>query len=204
MNAPLRLTIYDKTDITSDLLGLDVPIGLTHSWFAGGRLYRMMRWVDETRGFATWEDALDWLAHTEPDQKIKQIQVWGHGGPGRSYMAGEALSHDSVYQGRHVLALQLIADRMTRDGVIWFRQCSVFAGPNGHRFARTGANEMGCRVAGHTHIIGPWQSGLHTIEPNENPRWPTGEGLVDGKPVWGRPWTANTVNMLRSDIPDGW
>lgn len=209
---PLRLMIYDRTDVKRSMqnvigdLDVDIPIGLTHSWVAGGRLYKALRWVDECQGFDKWETALHWLATFKSPSPIRQIQIWGHGSPGKSWMSGESLTYRSVTRPD----VQKIAERMTDDGVIWFRNCSVFCGLKGKEFAKSWANELGCRIAAHTYVIGPLQSGLHSLGPGEEPDWPDGEGINEGTPGKvlscrsSMPWSPNTVFMLKSKVPEGW
>lgn len=225
---PLRVMIYDTTEKTSRLtqfealvpesLGFElddidfqIPVGLTASWVLGGAAYRAMRWVDVCAGFSDWQSALDWIAGLEPGRQISQIQFWGHGSPGRSWMGGKALTaRNATGAGDLAPAMRAVADRMTDDGVIWFRNCGVFAGARGHDFARTLATELDVRVAAHTYVIGAWQSGLHTIGPGEKPMWPEDEGIAEGTPEHpirlrnSVPWAPNTVFMLTSGIPRNW
>lgn len=229
---PLRLMVYDNTDVKSELkqlkavlpndfldrFGIDlddidfeIPVGLTHSWFAGGRLYRMFGAIDDCRGFSNWDDALDWIAYYDDEKRpISQIQIWGHGSPGKSWMKGEPLHRDSVTKGRHELVLRQIADRMTDDGLIWFRNCSVACGEKGREFMKAWANELDVRIAAHTHVIGAFQSGLHSLGPGEEPRWPATEGINEGVPERviscrnSMPWAVNTIFMLQGHVPENW
>lgn len=231
MTEPLRLMIYDTTDISFKMfqlqyvlpedfldqfgvdleaIDLEIPVGLTHSWFAGGRLYRWMRWIDRCEGFSSWESALKWVAEYEGDRPIQQLQVWGHGSPGRSWFSGEPIHKSSVTYGPHSENLQKIASRMTDDGLIWFRNCSVFAGTRGREFGKAWAKNMDCRIAAHTYIIGPFQSGLHCLSPGQEPAWDPMEGIAAGTPDRptklknSLPWSPNTTFMLSSDVPQGW
>lgn len=225
---PLRVMIYDDTERTSQLTQLEalvpeelgfelddidfqLPVGLTSTWTAGGAVYRALRWVDVCKGFGDWGAALDWIAGLEPGRQISQIQIWGHGSPGRSWMAGRALGVSSLSSGApYNMVLRQIAERMTDDGVIWFRNCGVFAGDRGQLFAKTWANELDVRIAAHTYVIGAFQSGLHTLGPGEEPMWPAGEGIAEGTPGHpiklrnSVPWAPNTVFMLSSGVPKKW
>lgn len=228
----LRIMIYDETDVrtwasyatklkdhTPDAVdnvldhaveNLDIELGLTHSWWAGGKLFRLLRRFDHTRGFNNWPAALEWIANLEPEHSIKEIQFWGHGSPGRAWIHNRPLTASSFEHKPHRDPLMRIKTRLTEDSLIWFRTCSTFAGTRGHAFAKTWADNLGCRIAAHTHIIGLWQGGLHSIKPNENPQWPDTEGIKDGTPdkiksmLWSRPWTPNTIFGLRSTLPKGW
>ena len=212
--------VYDRTDVKRkmsqvapdliDDVDLTIPIGLSHSWFAGCRLYKALRWIDDCQGFSDWDAALHWLATFKAPLRIRQVQIWGHGSPGKSWMAGDALTHATPFTDARGLLLHKIAERLTDNGVIWFRNCSVFAGARGHAFAKAWVNELDCRVAAHTHIIGPFQSGLHSLGPGQEPDWPADEGVVEGtaerptKIAGSRPWHKNTVTMLKSEVPHGW
>lgn len=227
----LRLMIYDNTDVKSELrqlkallpndfldnfgvelddIDFEIPIGLTHSWLVGGRLYEHFGAIDDCHGFSNWADALTWLVNYEPERKISQIQVWGHGSPGKSWIKGEPLHRMSVLKGPHELSLRAVGERMTDDGVIWFRNCSVACGEAGRRFMRTWADELDVRIAAHTHVIGLFQSGLHTLGPGEEPKWPATEGINEGHPERvmscrnSMPWSPNTIFMLKGSIPENW
>ena len=100
----LQLMVYDDTDISTRLhllqnskelpvgwepIDVNLPVGLTHSWFVGGGLYRGLGRIDTYMGFRVWYRALEWLATVHPEQKIDHIQYWGHGSPGRVWMDGD-------------------------------------------------------------------------------------------------------------------
>lgn len=218
----LVLMVYDtsdrkrtwKYDVNKDGtpdLELAVGLGLSHSWFAGGTLYRWMGELDDYHGFDTWEAALTWLAEYEPEKRIEQIQFWGHGSPGAVWMRDKPLfaptpALDTV-EGK---LLRRIAARLTPSALLWFRTCSTFAGVRGHAFAQIWSETLKCRVAGFTHVIGPWQSGLHVAVPGQSPAWPTSEGILEGAPEqptklkWSKPWCPRTVTCLTSRVPEGW
>ena len=209
----LQLIVYDDTNIRtrlSDLraldkltgvdLNLDINIGLTHSWTAGGRLYRKLRRVDHSQGFRAWHKLLGWLIDYEPEQKISEIQYWGHGGPGAVWLDGEALTaaDNSAYEP----ILKQIAGRLTDDALIWFRTCSTFAGDEGKEFARVWAQKMDCRIAAHVHNIGLFHSGLYTLGPGETAAWPS--GLKGGKTTRSGHKKKNTITCLHGRFPSGW
>jgi hypothetical protein len=227
-NRGLRLMIFDSSDtktnikkiraglsgkaneiisavIPDDLedIDFDVPLGLTQTWFGGGLLYRLLGRIDKAKGFTTWEEALKWLATFEPGEKIERIEVWGHGSPGRSWMLEDgALDYWSPKSPKYTVAMGLIKDRLTDDALIWFRNCSVFAGVKGHEFARAWTDFFGCRVAAHTHIIGFWQAGLHTAHPGVEPKWSLKEG-DRGRAVSGRK-SPNRITCLGNEFPNEW
>lgn len=98
----------------------------------------------------------DWaeVAQLQEDLPGRDLQVWGHGLPGRPLIDGKAPRH------RHPWHLSRSA---------WFRSCSVAAEPTflAHVAQSTYA-------AAHTGIVGTWacQSRLYGLRPRERPWWP--------------------------------
>jgi len=216
--------IYDNTDTKANLKDLryllpedqnlldideidyEIPFGLTQEWTVGGKLYRALRWIDKCKGFSSWDDALAWIDSIGQKETIEQIQVWGHGSPGKSWIGKQYLGF-TAFEFEHSEVLKSIASNMTQDGVIWFRNCGVFSGKPGHRFAKAWANNMGCTIAAHTYIIGLWQAGLNTCKPGEEPSWPLDEGIALGTPSRplklknSMPWSEKVGFVLRASIP---
>lgn len=176
-----RLMIYDASDTKPG-------VELADAWALGGRLYRALRRLDICHGFTSWRQALDWIESLGP---VDEVQFWGHGSPGAVWLGGEALD------------VRDLARLKVRE-LFWLRTCASFAGADGQGLARDMTRALGCRVAGHTHNIGPWQSGLHSLAPGEDPSWSLDAGLVDGKPLWSRPWAENTITCLHGSVPNGW
>lgn len=184
-------------------------LGLTHSWVAGAHLYSAMGKFDATRGVRTWSDALDWLATVGGDEPIDEIQYWGHGKWGKVFIDGDPLTAQWLSSGHpHAPSLERIRARLSGpEALWWFRTCETFGADVGHDFARRWTDYFGARAAGHTYIIGPWQSGLHAIEPGVAPTWSTFEGLDEGSPeapkraMWSIPGAPNTISCLRADLP---
>jgi hypothetical protein len=62
-----------------------------------------------------------------------------------------------------------------------------------------------CRVAGHTYVIGPLQSGLHSVTPTQPPTWSMAEGFAaDGSSLTSTPWAPNTITCLHGAVPSTW
>jgi hypothetical protein len=228
----LRLMIYDTTDkhtwkryladakehtpdVIDDIIDdviehSDIELGLTTTWRLGGWMYRKLRTIDHVGGFNNWPEALEWAADVEPDRPIKEIQYWGHGSPGKAWMGRKTLTKNAFEPGTNRDALMRIKTRLTEDSLIWFRTCSMFSGDRGHDFAKVWADNMQCRIAAHTYIIGPFQSGLHSLGPGEEPKWPRTEGIAEGTPKrilkgrWSMPWSPNTILALQSHKPENW
>jgi len=193
----IRLMFYDNTNWTN---------GLTQSWFAGGSLYRTLRFIDYVKPVDSWEEALEWLCEVKPDEKISTIQFWGHGSPGSFYINKKRV-HVNTKKTEHLDGyVDELKERLAEDSMWWFRTCASFHGSEGRVFAQDWSNFFGCSAAGHTYNIGPLQSGLHSIHPGEKPSWSKEEGKnrKDGS-ILGSWFTApNTITCLRGSIPRGW
>lgn len=199
---------YDRTCRGRPLLP-----GLSHAWGSGGVLYRGLRRIDACRGVERWEEGLSWLANLQPDRPIAQVQYWGHGKWGHARVCDDVLDERALLAGHplHPL-LRRIAARMQpgEQGLWWFRCCETFGARPGQRFARALSDFLGCRTAGHTYIIGHWQSGLHSLLPGQDPHWSDEEGLRAGTPEspkeahWSRLWHPNTITFLHGQVPAGY
>lgn len=204
----MRLLIYDATWVGRPL----VQPGLTASWIVGGALYRGLGRLHASYGATSWEDALAWLCSVEPARAIDEIQFWGHGTWGRVWIGRDRLDVDALVDATHSRHADLVALRARLCGpsaLLWFRSCSTFGREAGQRFATTWSRFFRCRVAGHTYVIGPWQSGLHSLAPDESPAWSVREGLPDDvdEPTharWSGPFEPNTISCLHGRIPDGY
>jgi hypothetical protein len=140
------------------------------------------------------------------------VQFWGHGRWGQARIGDDVLDAAALRPG-HPLHERLVRLRARmlggREGLWWFRTCETFGRAAGHAFAAAWTRFLGCRAAGHTYVIAGWQSGLHSLLPGEEPRWPLDEGLPPGDPA---PATAlrsharapNTISFLHGHIPDGY
>lgn len=193
----LDIMFYDNSDWAGEQLRL--------SWVTGGQFYKMFRGIEHHAGFSSWVEALKWLCSVEPNKKINSIQFWGHGTPGRVWINGETLSARSVLaSSEHRKFLLDLSERMDENAFVWFRSCNVFAGHEGKLFAVTMSKILNCKIAAHTYIVGPWQSGLHTIKPDEKPSWSVEEGIDGEKFKWSMPWSPNTVFCLTNKFPEEW
>jgi hypothetical protein len=201
--AGMRLMIFDQTCRGSGLFP-----GLSQAWAAGGQLYRSLRALDHVYGASSWQEALTWLATCRPDQPIDEIQFWGHGKWGSARIDKDVLDDDAL-RPRHPLHQHLVSvrDRMQPTSRVWFRSCETFGCTAGHEFARRWTDFFGCSAAGHTYVIGLFQSGLHGLRPGELPHWSETEGLGLGTaehPIrarWSRPGEPNTITCFRGEIP---
>jgi hypothetical protein len=206
MTDALRLLVYDRTCKKHGL-------GLSTAWSSGALLYRGLGRLHASRGVASWDEALEWLAAYEPSQPIAEIQYWGHGRWGRVMVGADALDAAATAPGhpRHP-ALLAIAARLLPDArsLVWLRTCEAFGAETGHDFAARLADALGARVAGHTFIIGAIQSGLRTLAPGCRPTWSTSEGLLEGTPsrpvraASSLPTSPRTVTCFSNTVPAEW
>lgn len=202
----VRLLVFDGTPKAGEK-------ALRSAWSVGATLYRSLDWVDESFGATSWTEALAWLGSVRGDAAISEVQFWGHGNWGSASIAGDALSESSFSRGHaHREGLTRLAQRMAKatSPLLWFRTCETFGAQRGQRFAECCASELKARVAGHTFIIGAWQSGLHGLAPGAKPYWSASEGLVAGdaeRPVraaWSSLNAPNTVHFMNHQVPERW
>ncbi len=204
---PVRLMIYDRT-----CTGRRALPGLTHSWIAGALLYRSLGRIDLFRGVSSWEEGLSFLADAALERPVAEVQFWGHGKWGEARVAGDVLDERALSRESPLepLLRRLRARLRAADGLFWFRTCETFGAEKGHSFARAFTDFLGCDAAGHTYIIGPWQSGLHRLAPGEKPGWSSGEGIAEGsaakptKALWSKRTAPNTITCLHGAVPDGY
>ncbi len=196
--------VYDRT--CRGRLGL----GLSSAWWVGSRLYAALGRLDQFAGFADWPAALAWLGSVERERPIAEIQLWCHGKWGRALLDGSSLDERALAPGHPwSAALGAIRERLAPQSLWWFRTCETFGGAAGHRFARAWTDFFGARAAGHTYVIGAWQSGLHSLSPGDLPAWSDSEGLLRGtadrpeKAASSRPGAPNTITCFHAAVPDG-
>jgi hypothetical protein len=195
----LRTMIFDATG-----KGGRGQWALTASWVLGARVYGGLGRLDNHCGVRSWVEALSFLADVgSPDEPLDEVQFWGHGLIGRAFIGRDVLDIDALGANHPTAALWArVRARLTPSSLWWFRTCDTFGCRTGHQFASAFGSELGCRVAGHTFIIGPWQSGLHSLLPGATPSWSIDEGT--GVERWSRPGAPNTIHCLQGSIPVGW
>jgi hypothetical protein len=201
-----RVVVFDRTCDGPRLGGVALP-GLTRTWEVGARLYAGLGRVDASYGAASWGEALAWLGAVEGP--IAEIQFWGHGRWGQAFIGRQSLDVGALVS-THPLHAGLVAVRARLDGpgaLWWFRTCETFGKRQGHEFARRWTRFFGCRAAGHTYVIGPWQSGLHSLAPGAEPTWSIDAGLGPDKAaptaLMAHPLAPNTITFLTGAIPAG-
>lgn len=198
--SPLRLLIYDTTQAERPprLLGL--------AWRVGARLYEAQGSIDASFGARSFAEAFDFLASA--DRPVGEVQFWGHGKWGRALIERESFDRSALAPA-HALypKLEAVRERLAPNALLWFRTCETFGARPGHDFARALADFTGARVAGHTYVIGYFQSGLHSLAPGETPTWSPTEGLLAGtseRPVrafGSGPGKPNTITCFTERLP---
>jgi hypothetical protein len=200
--APLRLVVFDATQLSRP------PRALGASWRAGALLYRSMGYVDASFGARSFAEALDWAVRTAKDRPIGELQYWGHGKWGSILIDRECLDRGALSQG-HALRpkLEALRERLSPGALFWFRTCETLGARAGQDFAAALGDFTGAAVAGHTYVIGYFQSGLHLLSPGAVPSWSPTEGLLAGTAEEPRtahnsgPSEPNTITCFTPRVP---
>jgi hypothetical protein len=203
MSDALRLILYDATQRSRP------PRALGASWHYGSMLYRGLRRVDLVHGATSFAEAFDWLGKVAPERQISELQFWGHGKWGQLFIDREPLDRGVLDRGHeHHAGFERLRARLTPNALFWFRTCETLGAHAGQDFAKALGDATGARVAGHTFVIGFFQSGLHCLRPGAQPHWSPSEGLERGSAA--APETAldsgpnqpNTITCLQGQVPD--
>lgn len=204
MSDALRLVIYDATQRSRN------PRALGLSWQYGTGLYRALGRIDRAYGAHSFADAFAWLARCEPSRPIAELQFWGHGKWGRVFIDREALGRDLLRSAHpHHSAFNAFRERLSKNALLWFRTCETLGAQSGRDFAAALGDATGARIAGHTFVIGFYQSGLHCLNPGQTPAWSDSEGLARGSAtqpeaaLTSSPSAPNTITCLTGRIPHG-
>jgi hypothetical protein len=209
--AALRLLVFDRTCV-----GRGAAPGLSDAWSAGRVLYQRLGRIDDAYGASSWAEAFEWLVAQSQaaGRPIGEVQFWGHGRRGRALIADDVLDLGSagrrhLDRARALRACFATDSSEARSEGWWFRTCETIGGTAGHAFTRAWSDLLEQRVAGHTHVIGFWQSGLHTLRPGETPAWSVTEGLRDvhdeaAVALGSSPLRPHTIQCLQGTIPRGW
>jgi hypothetical protein len=201
----LRLIVYDRTCIGR------FGVGLSRVWSAGRHLYAALGRSDGALGTASFDEAFAWLGSHHRDRPISEVQFWAHGKWGRLFLERDSFDRAAFGAGHRLhRGVAALRERLVPGALVWFRSCETFGAAPGHDFARRLTDFLGCAAAGHTFIIGYWQSGLHRLEPGTTPHWSTNEGLEVGSPekperaAWSSMRAPNTITCLTGRIPEGY
>ena len=204
MGDALRLVLFDATQQARS------PRALGYSWRVGTQLYRALGRHDGAYGAQSFADAFAWLSSYRSDQPIAELQFWGHGKWGQFLIDRQALGRELLSPGhaQHA-AFQAFRQRLAPNALLWFRTCETLGARPGQDFAAALADATGARVAGHTYVIGFFQSGLHCLRPGMKPGWSSLEGLSRGSAeapeaaLPSAPTAPNTITCLTGEIPEG-
>ena len=108
----------------------------------------------------------DWIGSrpSSPSDRSSRCNFGGTANGARSFVGREALNRSALSAGHpHHAALVAVRRRLTPSPLFWFRTCETFGAARGHEFAQAWTDFFGGFAAGHTHVIGYWQSGLHRL-----------------------------------------
>jgi hypothetical protein len=124
---------------------------------------------------------------------------------GATRLDRDALSRSSRLRDE----LDGLRDVLTDDALVWLRCCSAFGAPAGRAFAPAIADRLRARVAGHTFVIGVWQSGTHSVGRGERATWNEDEGVERTRegsllPRNSTMSAPRTIACLRMSLPRGW
>lgn len=188
----MKLAIYDAAE--------NSPVGW--SWATGAKLYKAMGYFQHVVAAHSWDDGLRRVNDLTSRYRINEIQFWGHGSPGKVFVAGKWLDVD----GAHKIPLTRLGSSLEPNSFVWLRTCASFAGVPGRTLATELVSMLNARVAGSTFNIGfPWHSGQHSLRPNAVPAWPITEGLdVKGQPMGSAKKSPHTVPFAAMSLPDAW
>jgi hypothetical protein len=198
----LRLVVFDATQQKRP------PRALGYSWRYGTQLYGALGRHDGAFGARDFAEAFAWLNGYQPEQQIQELQFWGHGKWGQILIDRQPLGRE-LFEPSHALnpAFQGFRERLAPDALIWFRTCETLGAQPGQDFASALSDVTGARVAGHTFVIGFFQSGLHCLRPGMAAHWSSSEGIARGSPEapeaahGSSPWAPNTITCLTGAIP---
>jgi len=227
MDGAINIVVYDSTNVARRgvrTIGermrrlCDATQWLTFWWRLGARMRELQGFADYSIGAATWTHALAEVgqaverhrAITGRPTTIASLQFWGHGLPGHAFLGLDppSMNARTLAPGGLLFgpARQIGKLLHPRQGHVWFRCCSPFAGVTGLEFARAAAAAFGVPVVGHTFTIHLVQSGTRVLRPGQIPDWNADEGIHQrgrrrGTNIVSAPWHARTVSMFRLRPP---
>ena len=161
-----RVLVYDDTD----------GVTLKAWWKAGhlleGNLLSRFDYIIPAHNWLQVANELKTIASAYG--KIHEVQSWGHGDIG-AVCIGVKPKQDRLTVKSLETSWSSMNKVMAPDSLFWFRSCSTFRDTEGKEFAKSFSAALGCRVAGHTCIIGAFHGGLVFVDPGQNPSWKDGE-----------------------------
>jgi hypothetical protein len=196
----MKVAIYDRTALFDNVKNSNDI--LTYSWMYGSRMFKLFNSLDTAKGVSSWEEAFSFLEEFSKTTVITGVQFWGHGAPGVAAIGGELLNRKKTSQYKE--RLSNIGSRMSEDAYWWWRTCGTYGRETGKHFAEHFTKTLGRKTAGHTHVIGFWQSGGHVIRPEQKAHWSDVEGFAGDQMIssnWNRP---NTIICAQTKIPKNW
>jgi hypothetical protein len=175
-------------------------------------VYRLAGRIEHVAGVASWEEAAAFVEAVSSSEPIEEVQYWGHGRFGRVLVDRTALDARSLQSASPARFFALLRERFApgERSLFWMRTCESFGAEIGRDFASRLSDFLGVSVAGNTHFIGFWLSGLHGLRPGATPTWSSSEGIEKGTPeapelgVWSTPMCPRTIHCLEGSVPPVW
>lgn len=202
----LPSVVYDKA---IDVVVFDDTTKAAN-WWPTTLAYKAVCHTPLVKGFWSWSEAFHWVNSVAYGHPIKSLQVWGTGSFGTIHIGDSRMNVRSTLPDNPMYGdLVTLRARLTPDATIWFRASHVFCTDVGQRFAQSFATFMGCTVAGHTHGLNLFHSGLRTIEPEGKPLWEEPEGLLESRDgtmqkAESAPWLPRTIMGFQNSFPRSW
>lgn len=167
----------------------DTQGALTATWWFGSLLRSLRPGRDEILKVRSWAEMLEGFQQY-PDGSVEWAEFWGHGLSGKVFC-----NHASLDVG----ALEGLQRKMTGpEALWWWRTCKTFWGAAGADFAEACVDKLGCKVAGFSHTIWAWQSGLRWVNADKTFGTPSQAGWPADGGKWSWPWRRDTVFCMSS------
>lgn len=188
----MKVIIYDRTP-GPGLMNFFLAI----SWRVGAWFQKVFGPIHLVIAASSPKEINKLLIEGLGGRRATEIQYWGHGSVGRTWISGQEMNEVTWWQA--------LGSKVVPGSTVWFRTCSTFQGEHGKVFAQGVADYLMVRAAGHTRTVGIIQGGLHTCTPGFPPAWDSNEGELSGwLATLGLKWGPKSVFFWSTSVPDGW
>jgi hypothetical protein len=181
----MRVFVYDDTQ------------GWLSTTFLFGSALRSLRpGKDVILKIRSWDEMIEMLKLArEKHGPAERVEYWGHGASGGVQCNDKWLWGPTMRGSNTVPRVCAVLDEVRHilrdeNALWWWRTCNTFWGEAGRAFAEMCVDSLGCKTAGFTRVIGPWQSELRIAEPGAKPSWDDAGG------GWSWPWHRDAVFCL--------
>ena len=178
MAAPLA-TNYGARVLLVDASAYD-PLRLT--WRVGHLIKSPHRFTHRLY-VHSWDEAMERLCAVGEQEKLSEVQFWGHGAPGR-VLIGHYVLNANYLRSSALLQRWVAMEpfQLSPSPLVWFRTCETMRGDVGRAFAEQLSRLLRCRVAGYTQYIHVLQRGLVVVSPGGDACW--SDEATAGDSVW--------------------